>query len=243
MPRDLASALQDALSAKEVPRLSARRIEGRSVFMSGTRRRLFQYITDMPAASLREIERALELSIPSVKWHVERLKDFSVLMEEPYKNLSIIYPSGLITSFEARILSSLRNETVRGALELIAASPGIDTPTLCDRLDTYSQRIHIAARELLSLGLISSDKIGHRRRYFPDHEFLSQIRDEGPRSDYLVWLSKWMENDPITITDIREEDGYGFMEMELPGKDSEVMRINLLPYRNLLNLKNAKSIP
>lgn len=237
MPRDLASALQDALSAKEVPRFSARRIEGRSVFMSRTRRRLFQYLTDMPAASLREIERALELSIPSVKWHVERLKDFTVLMDEPYKNLRIIYPSGLITSFEARILSSLRNETVRGALELIAASPGIDAPSICNKLETYSQRVHIATRELLSLGLISSDKVGHRRRYFPNQEFLSQMWGEGPRSDYLIWLSKWLENDPITISDIREEDGYGFMEIEPPGKKSEVMRINLLPYRNLFHGK------
>ncbi len=236
MPQDFASALQDAMGAREFPRFSARRVEGRSAFMSGTRRRLFQYLTDMPAASLREIERSLSLSIPSVKWHVERLKDFAVLVEEPYKNLNIVYPSGLITSFEARVLSALRNPVVRGCMELIAVHPGIDAPSLCKRLDTYSQRIHIATRELLSLGLIASEKRGRERRYFPDEAFISRV--EGPpREDYLLWLSEWFQNDPIEVRNIREEDGYGIVELSLPEKRSELMKINLLPYRNLLTLK------
>ncbi len=237
MPRDLASALQEALSDREFPAMPDVRVEGRSVFMSNTRRRLFQYLTDMPAASLREMERALNLTIPSLKWHIDRLKHFSVVMEEPYKNLNISYPAGLITPFEARVLSSMRNRIVRESMELIAANPGIDAPALCRSINTYPQQIHIATRKLLSLGLISSEKIGRERRFFPEEEFLSQVRAP-PREDYILWLFNWLENDAMLVSGVRVENGYGIIDIELPERKTGAIRVNLLPYRNLIHLKN-----
>jgi|GEM_PF-3483061 len=237
MSEDFASAIQSALKAKEIPELPPRRIEGSSLFMSETRRRLFQYLTDMPAASLREIERAVKLSIPSVKWHIGLLKDSGLITEEPYKNLYMVYPSGLITSVEACILSSLRNRAVRGVMELIAASPGISSTALRDRLQTYSQRITLAAKELERLGLISSKKAGGRCLYFPEHELLSLMQSQEPRSDYLAWFMEWLENDQIAVRNVRKKDGYGFIEIELPESGLEEMRINLLPYRNFFSVR------
>ena len=87
------------------------------------RKRLYQIVRDFAGCHFREIERISALPTGTVKYHLDYLSKFGLIKPVKKDNALRYFPRGLASEHK-RLLSLLRQKSVRDILLFILAHPG-----------------------------------------------------------------------------------------------------------------------
>ncbi|HJN55622.1 MAG TPA: winged helix-turn-helix transcriptional regulator [Candidatus Poseidoniales archaeon] len=160
------------------------------------RNTLLSLIQSDPGVTTAEIVRNSGLSRGVVRHHLRTLVESEQIVILQNGRQQHHFITGSLTSDDQSNLALLRQGTVRRALLLMALEPGIDFPSLLEKLDVAASTLSEICTRLTRLGLINRESRG-RMTYFhvrePQmlHRLLTRI--EASLLDRLVdrFLATW----------------------------------------------------
>lgn len=172
MPKELGKALQKAITVEQHTVDHPGKRFGRpgndeALLFNSTRRELFQQICLQPCSTVRDLARALELSPPTIDWHVTRMLEAGIISYKKLGRSRVYYPTDLISTEGVAALALLNQEKARAITRLVMSTPGLNQQELCSRSGMYQQEAAAQLSRLEDVGVIVVLKDGRSRRYYP----------------------------------------------------------------------------
>lgn len=131
--------------------------------LEGLRRRLYEYVQAHPGAHILEMADALQLSHPTVLYHLRILEDEGYVQSAAGgKRRCAFDTQAHFNAWEREVLMLLQSEAGR-VFEYVAEHPGSFPRELAARLGISETTVKRAVPELLRLGLVA-EETGFRRR-------------------------------------------------------------------------------
>ncbi len=144
---------------------------GRTLFMNKTRQQIFSLLTRFPCAHLNDISRKLELTLPTTRWHLDKLVDGGFLSSKKVGNRIVFYPHSMIDADEVEILSFLSQPRAIVVFVGIRENPGLPQSKLARKLEMNIQTLSIYLKQLISFELVAVVVDGRFKRYYPTSRF------------------------------------------------------------------------
>ena len=190
---------READIAKDIPGARG----GRALFMNEKRRELFTLLCARPCLHLSGIARVMRLSVPTVRWHLNKLMAGGFITSRTHLRKMVYFPSGLLEEEDVRILAVLNDDGSKDVYTNVLESPGLSQKDLTGLLDVRHQVVMWHAARLVEAGLISIVEDGRYRRYYPTD--LLQLRETAERGRHkhfreaLIGLLKTDGVDPEVV--------------------------------------------
>ena len=158
-------ALQRALGTEFVLPEVEPREGGTSLLMNPRRQRVFEYVWNYPCSHLRRISRELRIPPQSLRWHLLRMREGSLLASRAVKGKTVYFAPWAIREEDVARFASLSNG-VRGKIVRFVADRQTTTQSEIFRgLKTYQQAVLPPLGELTALGLLRTWKENGKRFY------------------------------------------------------------------------------
>lgn len=140
------------------------------IFANILRQQIFQYLCAHPCSSLSAIAERFRISVPTIKYHVDKLIATEYLSKSITKGKTVFYPTSMFLqdSEELRVLSFLNSSSHAQLFKIIAGNPGISRKELFGLLETgVVQKTDRRLHALTTAGLLTTVRDGRLKRYFP----------------------------------------------------------------------------
>lgn len=134
-----------------------------SVLELETRRRIYAHIVDHPGGYLREIQRALDMPMGALEYHLlqlERAGLVTVLHEENKR----FFPAQMDAA-DKRDLSLLRQDALRRLCTLLLEMDEASHKDLLARTDLAPSTLSFYAAKLIDAGILTKRREGRESRY------------------------------------------------------------------------------
>jgi DNA-binding transcriptional ArsR family regulator len=168
MTKKMISALKEVVG--ESVELDEKRGRIRSALMNKNRLDIFKFLCRVPGCSANRISEHFDISLSTVKWHIEALKMEKYVVEISVGNRIAYFPNGIADQKYMEVLSLLNEELPMMAFWTLLKNQGLTQKGLLDRLDVGIQPLRLAIKKLINLNLILSVIDGRFRRYYPTDE-------------------------------------------------------------------------
>lgn len=134
-----------------------------SVLELATRRRIYTYVVDHPGSYLREIQRALDMTMGSLEYHLGQLVEAGLVTVQHEENKRF-FPARMDAS-ERRPLSLLRQEAVRRIAAALLVEPESPHKDLAAATGLGGSTLSYYLAKLAEAGLVTSRRDGRTTRY------------------------------------------------------------------------------
>lgn len=240
MPRKMGEALK-AIVGEGTDKKAEEKKGPVSVLMNENRLRIFQFLCLFPCSYQRRISEGLNLSYPTVAWHLQKLREAGYVQEKVLGGRRVYVPPGMVCEDALQVLALL-NKPGYSALFLIAAKePGLSAGDISSSVHLGKENCRNRLRELEKVRLISSITDGKYRRYFPTDK-LEELSKKNRKSlrQFKKMLRKMLEQDrlspQVTLSRSREAE----ISFRI-GRRSRRLFIPADPFSSILGLE-AKEV-
>lgn len=137
-----------------------------------TRRRLFAFILDQPGAYLREIQRALDMPMGALEYHLGQLEKAGVITVLHEENKRF-FPARMDAA-DKRGLSLLRQESLRRLVMQLLEHPGAAHKDILALTGLAASTLTFYMAKLVAAGLVERKREGRESHYWlvdPTHVY------------------------------------------------------------------------
>lgn len=170
-----------------------------SVLMNPNRQRIFQFLCTFPCSHQKRIAGGLELSNPTVRWHLEKLMRGGYVMSTEVSGRVVYYPSEMIAGDRAiATFFWMGDREVNSLFRAVLENQGATIEELAETMEGGRSKVRSALTTLERLGLIVPVVDGRFKRYFPTDE-VSNIESENVKRlrQFKRFLMKKLEEDRL----------------------------------------------
>lgn len=145
------------------------RLNRSATFDNETRRRIFDYVKNMPGACIADIATQVGVSHSTASYHLDKLCGFSLLTSTTDGNkVRFFVNGGTFTEEERRTLAVLDNPETRRVLATIVKHPWCYRAELTTLLGVSSPTVNWHLERLASAGLVAENRNGRNRFLFSE---------------------------------------------------------------------------
>jgi predicted transcriptional regulator len=149
-----------------------------SVLMNPNRQRIFQFLCNFPCSHQKRIATRLELSNPTVRWHLQKLVRSGYVKGKVVRGRTIFYPAEMVSGNRAiEAFYWMGNRGVNLIFRTVLENQGCTIQDLTEAMDGGRSKIRSGLATLEKLGMIVPVVDGRFKRYFPTDE-VSTIESE-----------------------------------------------------------------
>jgi len=201
-----------------------------STLMNTTRQDLFVYLSRHPCSNLTCMARAVKLSVPTVKWHVERMNRSGFVRSFRFGNKFVFAPEWMVADEDIIALGLLNTPKARRIFIEVQESPGSSQKDISETLSVSHQTVISFTGRLIDEGLLRSVVDGRFIRYFPtDALEKSRSRYFTRMKGFREELIRALKKDGIRPKVLRSTDRYIVMEVA-QGRDRGSIRVHTDPF-------------
>ncbi len=224
----LGNALKRAIAVERtIEESEESRKSEESMLLNPTRAEIYQYLCKNPCSRLRAIVKALELTAPTIEWHLRKLVDKGFITMKKLGKDKIYYPTDMIDPGDIEVLALISRNKARIICISVANNPGITQGQLGKELGMYQQEIGWYTSRLTEKGVLSTVKDGKFKRYYINDkidEMLHLNRDR--KNHFKKTLIRALKNDGVKPEIIRSGGDLLFIQMGTH-KEKMILKINL----------------
>lgn len=152
------------------------RLNRSATFDNETRRRIFDYVKNMPGACIADIATQVGVSHSTASYHLDKLCGFSLLTSTTDGNkVRFFINGGTFTEEERRTLAVLDNPETRRVLATIVKHPWCYRAELTTLLGVSSPTVNWHLERLNSAGLVTENRNGRNRFLFSEKQRLGGL--------------------------------------------------------------------
>jgi predicted transcriptional regulator len=162
------------------------------------RQKIYATIKKNPGLHIRELQRALDIPLASLQYHLNYMARRNVIVEEKAEHYTRYYCTPLDPE-DKKILSVLRQKRVREIVLIILVSKKAKYRFLVDELNLPTSTVSFYLKTLIDNNIIERTKIGYENVYtITNEDRITKILIAYQSSllDILVdkWAATWLEN-------------------------------------------------
>lgn len=162
-----------------------------------TRRRIFEFVSTVPGAHLREIQRGLEMPMGLLEYHLGYLEKSELVAVKADKYYKRYYPARMGAQ-ERVLLSALRQKPYRAVVIYLLQAPGPTHRAMVEALDLSPSTLSFYLKDLIEKGVVRREKAGRESIYTvekPEEVVRALIAYKPGFLDVLVdrFLEAWFE--------------------------------------------------
>ncbi len=218
------------------------KITGETVLLNPQRQLILQYLSKYPCNHMNGIVRDLNLSYPTVKWHIDLMIRQEFVSYKRLGNKNVYFPYNMIAERDVELFTFLNKDKARLLYQLLIKSPGLTQKEIC-KLSNMSNRTVISyLNDLINYKFIKVRKDGIFRRYYPTNlinDLMDSYRNRmnGFRKDIKRKLIK----DGLNPVIIRAQDN--LLQIQIGDlKDTHILKIYANPIVTLLSREEHENI-
>jgi predicted transcriptional regulator len=211
------------------------KITGETILLNPQRQSILQYLSRFPCNHMNGIVRDLNLSYPTVKWHIDLMIKQEFVSYKKLGNKNVYYPYNMIAERDVELFTFLNKDKARLLYVLLIKKPGLTQKEIC-KLSNMSNRTVISyLNDLITYKFIRVRKDGIYRRYYPTNlinDLMDSYRNRmnGFRKDIKRKLIK----DGLNPVIIRAQDN--LLQIQIGDlKDTYILKIYANPIVTLLS--------
>jgi predicted transcriptional regulator len=162
-----------------------------------TRKRIYQFLEEVPGAHFREIHRRLEIPTSVVEYHLKYMENRDLVVSRMEGRYKRYYVQGAMGSADKTLLSLLRQKVPRRIVMQVALRPGINHRELTDAIRISPSTLSYHMKKLVSKGVIRQAREGRQNTYWLVDEtgvaralmtYKEGFMDEAVDSFTEIWL-------------------------------------------------------
>jgi predicted transcriptional regulator len=150
--------------------------------LGDTAERILQFIQHNPGCHLRKIKEAINISMGTVQYHLEKLEKNGKVVSTRHGLYKYYFPAGIFKENEKEILKVLGQETPRDILMFIIEEQAPTQTEIANRVGISPASVNWYIRRLIDIMLIVEIKDGRYKRY--------QLRNRIASSRYITMLMR-----------------------------------------------------
>lgn len=244
--KGLAKALERKMGLDEgiLKKIETKAVES-SLLMNRSRKEIFQFLCNNPCAHLREISRAIDFSVQTAKWHLEKLTLGKLISERKIGNKRVFYPlTGLIMEKECRILTLFHDRNIKMIYLHLEETPRKTQKQLFQKLNIYQQLLSRALIAMERHNVISHEMKGRTKVYFITGLIDGIETDFDLKAkDFEKRLISALKADGVAPKILHSGADCLEAEIDSGGKGRSVIKIQKNPIRAVLKYKNEPFRP
>jgi len=166
-----------------------------SPFLNPARRRIFEFFCRFPCASPTRAKLTLDMSLSTLRWHMNKLiaKDF--LKEKRLGRKIGIYPPALVPGEYCDPLIVINGNMERRIMAFVLKKSGSTQSEIMKRVGESQQNVQSHLKKLEKYDLVKVLKDGRFRRYYPgsviqELEKAVQRKSKNFKADFFERLKK-----------------------------------------------------
>lgn len=220
MEKKIGEELEKRLIGREKEIVSQPERKKKSLLMNQTRQLMLQYLCKYPCSRLEAISKDLELTAPTVKWHLEKMTDSSFISLKKVGRTAVFYPSNMTELSDIEILAVLNLEKTGFIFSVILEKGGIAQNELCKLVGASPQAVIRYTSRLEKLGLVNSVGDGRYKRYYAT-SLISELQESrGKRTKYFrEYILGKLKDDALRPQIIRSTDKEILVRITAGGKE------------------------
>lgn len=206
-----------------------------SLLINPTRLKILQHLCQQPCDTLTGIAKAVNISLPTAKFHLEKLTDSKILLGRHLQNKMIYFPEDLVKDESLDILALLNEPKTRKAYNLILRNPGIKQKDICIELNVTHQALSRYILKLDQKGLITIFVEGRNRRYFPTELYKTLERLSRARIRYFKErILRKFKSDGLKPHVIRASEKELWIQLNV-GFETSTIKLQTNPFQNIFD--------
>lgn len=211
------------------------RVTGETILQNTQRQLILQYLSKYPCNHMNGIVRDLELSYPTVKWHIDLMIKQEFVSYKNIGNKNVYFPYGMIADRDIEKFTFLNKDKARILYNLLLKKQGLTQKEIC-KLSKMSNRTVISyLNDLTNYGFISVRKDGIFRRYYPTNlinDLMSSYRDR--MNNFRKEIKRKLIKDGLNPIIVRAHDD--LIQIQIGDlKDSSILKVYANPVVTLLS--------
>jgi predicted transcriptional regulator len=211
------------------------KVTGETVLQNPQRQLILQYLSKYPCNHMNGIVRDLELSYPTVKWHIDLMIRQEFVSFKSLGNKNVYFPYNMIADRDVELFTFLNKDKARKLYLLLITKPGLTQKEIC-KLSKMSNRTVISyLMELIDYGFIKVQKDGIYRRYYPTkliNELMDSYRDR--MNNFRKEIKRKLIKDGLNPVIVRAQDN--LLQIQIGDlKETTILKIYANPIVTLLS--------
>lgn len=134
------------------------------------RRVIYDYILNNPGSHLREISRALNIHLSTLRYHLHYLEKRELIVSKKEKNLRVYFIAGKVSTRDKNIAPLLQQKRFRDIILVIIITPQLTHTEISNKLSIKPSTLSKYINILEDRGIISHEKEGREKRYCVSNE-------------------------------------------------------------------------
>jgi predicted transcriptional regulator len=130
------------------------------------RRRIFQHITENPGTHLRRISRDMDMTIGTLRHHLEYLEKHDIVSSMMENNLKVYFNAKNNGSEHRNVAPLLQQKRFRDLLLYVLVHPGVTPTEMAENLELKSSTLSKYNAILEKRGLVRYEKEGRNKRFY-----------------------------------------------------------------------------
>ncbi|UCH89802.1 MAG: winged helix-turn-helix transcriptional regulator [Thermoplasmata archaeon] len=130
-----------------------------------TRKRIYEYILEVPGAHFRDINRKLGISTGVVEYHLKYLQDKGLVIARTEGRYKRFYVEGTIDSKDKSMMAILRQEIPRRIIAHVLLNPGASHKELRELFNISASTLSFHLSKLTRSGILAQERSGRQNQY------------------------------------------------------------------------------
>lgn len=211
------------------------KITGETILLNPQRQLILQYLSKFPCNHMNGIVRDLDLSYPTVKWHIDLMMKQEFVSNKRIGNKNVYYPYNMIAEKDVELFTFLNKDKARRLYVLLIKKPGLTQKEIC-KLSNMSNRTVISYLiELTDHGFVKVRKDGIYRRYYPTNLINDLVDSYRNRMNgFRKEIKRKLIKDGLNPVIVRAQDN--LLQIQIGDlKDTYILKIYANPIITLLS--------
>ncbi|MFW9916722.1 MAG: winged helix-turn-helix transcriptional regulator [Candidatus Thorarchaeota archaeon] len=133
---------------------------------------IYHFIADNPGTHLRRISRELNLSLSTLRYHLDFLEQKGLIVSQKELNLKVYFVVGELGSKDKKISPLLQQKRFRDIILLVLLTPGSTHGEIIEKLSIKPSTLSKYIRILEERQILEHEQVGREKRYSVLHEKL-----------------------------------------------------------------------
>jgi len=159
--------------------------------LSGTRKKIMDYISEHPGAHLREIGRNLNMAMGDVQYQLNVLEKAGHIVSKRMGIYKRFYPSKMFDEMQENIVGILSQETPRKILFFLLQKPGASHGEIAKFAKVSAPTVTWHMKRLIDKGLVEARREGRDVKYYITG-FVSDIEKVMKNYHPMFW-ERWAD--------------------------------------------------
>ena len=180
--------------------------------LTGTRKKIYEYILEHPGSHFREIGREMDVAVGDLQYHLDYLESNNYVSSQRRGLYKRFYPIHSFNEKQKDILGTLSKETPRKILLILTQKPGATQVEITRLVKISAPTASWHMKKMIEDGLVYSEKEGRNTRYYIS-ESANGIEDALKSYHPLFWetwtdrfIDIWQELSMVKEKEKKEDD-------------------------------------